>query len=214
MIEVKTFTFNPFSENTYVAWEKESKEAVVIDPGCFSLKEENELKDFIIEKQLDVKYLFNTHCHLDHIFGNNFVLKEFTPQYFIPELDKALLENAPTQARLFGMEMSKVKSTENFLSEDSSFWVGKEEIKFLSTPGHSPGEFSIYFPESELCFTGDVLFENSIGRTDLFGGNYQTLMKSIQNKLFTLRDETKIFHGHGGNSTIGREKRDNPFFNS
>jgi len=214
MIEVKTFTFNPFSENTYVAWEKESKEAVVIDPGCFSLKEENELKDFIIEKQLDVKYLFNTHCHLDHIFGNNFVLKEFTPQYFIPELDKALLENAPTQARLFGMEMSKVKSTENFLSEDSSFWVGKEEIKFLSTPGHSPGEFSIYFPESELCFTGDVLFENSIGRTDLFGGNYQTLMKSIQNKLFTLRDETKIFPGHGGNSTIGREKRDNPFFNS
>ena len=214
MIEVKTFTFNPFSENTYVAWEKESKEAVVIDPGCFSLKEENELKDFIIEKQLDVKYLFNTHCHLDHIFGNNFVLKEFTPQYFIPELDKPLLENAPTQARLFGMEMSKVKSTENFLSEDSSFWVGKEEIKFLSTPGHSPGEFSIYFPESELCFTGDVLFENSIGRTDLFGGNYQTLMKSIQNKLFTLRDETKIFPGHGGNSTIGREKRDNPFFNS
>lgn len=214
MIEVKTFTFNPFSENTYVAWEKESKEAVVIDPGCFSAAEESELKNFISKSQLSIKYLFNTHCHLDHIFGNNFVLKEYNPQYFIPEFDKPLLENAPTQARLFGMEMSKVKSTENFLSEEISFWIGKDEIRFLFTPGHSPGEFSIYFPESGLCFTGDVLFENSIGRTDLFGGNYQTLMKSIQNKLFTLRDETKIFPGHGGNSTIGREKRDNPFFNS
>lgn len=214
MIEVKTFTFNPFSENTYVAWEKESKEAIVIDPGCFSVKEENELKHFILEKQLDVKYLFNTHCHLDHIFGNNFVLKEFNPQYFIPELDNPLLENAPTQARLFGMEMSKVKSTETFLSEEISFWSGKDEIKFIFTPGHSPGEFSIYLPQSNICFTGDVLFENSIGRTDLLGGNYKTLIKSIREKLFTLPEQTEIFPGHGYSSTIGREKQFNPFFNS
>lgn len=214
MIEVKTFTFNPFSENTYVVWERESNETVVIDPGCFSVQEENELKKFILDKRLVVKYLFNTHCHLDHIFGNNFVLNEFNPQYFIPELDKPLLENAQTQARLFGMEMSKVKSTETFLSEETLLWIGKDEIKFIFTPGHSPGEFSIYFPQSNICFTGDVLFENSIGRTDLLGGNYQTLIKSIREKLFTLPGQTEIFPGHGYSSTIGREKQFNPFFNS
>lgn len=214
MIEVKTFTFNPFSENTYVAWEKESKEAVVIDPGCFSVKEENELKNFIMDKQLVVKYLLNTHCHLDHIFGNNYVVNEFHPDYYIPEHDKPLLDNAPTQARLFGMEMLKVKSTEKFLSENTSFWIGQDEIKFLFTPGHSPGEFSIYFPQSNICFTGDVLFENSIGRTDLLGGNYQTLIKSIREKLFTLPEQTEIFPGHGYSSTIGREICSNPFFNS
>ena len=214
MIEVKTFTFNPFSENTYVVWERESNETIVIDPGCFSAKEENELKDFIIEKRLIVKYLFNTHCHLDHIFGNNFVLNEFQPNYFIPELDKPLLENAQTQARLFGMEMPRVQSSETFLSEETSLWIGKDEIKFIFTPGHSPGEFSIYFPQSNICFTGDVLFENSIGRTDLLGGNYQTLIKSIREKLFTLPEQTEIFPGHGYSSTIGKEKHFNPFFNS
>ncbi len=214
MIEVKTFAFNPFSENTYVAWERESKEAVIIDPGCFSAKEENELKKFILDKQLILKYLINTHCHLDHIFGNNFVLNEFHPNYFIPELDKPLLENAPTQARLFGMEMSKVISTESFLSEETPLWIGKDEISFLFTPGHSPGEFSIYFSQGNICFTGDVLFENSIGRTDLLGGNYQTLMKSIREKLFTLPEQTEIFPGHGYSSTIGKEIQYNPFFNT
>jgi glyoxylase-like metal-dependent hydrolase (beta-lactamase superfamily II) len=214
MIEVKTFTFNPFLENTFVAWEKESRQAAVIDPGCFSSKEEDELKNFILLKQLSVKYLLNTHCHLDHIFGNNFVLKEFQPQYFIPELDRPLLENAPTQARLFGIEMAKVQPAENFLSEGIALSLGADGIRFLFTPGHTQGEFCIYFPENSTCFTGDVLFQNSIGRTDLMGGNFKTLMDSIQEKLFTLPDETLIYPGHGDASTIGEEKRNNPFFNS
>ncbi|MDP3682619.1 MAG: MBL fold metallo-hydrolase, partial [Ignavibacteria bacterium] len=211
---VKTFTFNPFSENTFVAWEKESRQAAVIDPGCFSSKEEDELKNFILLKQLSVKYLLNTHCHLDHIFGNNFVLNEFQPQYFIPELDRPLLENAPTQARLFGIEMAKVQPAENFLSEEIALSLGADGIRFLFTPGHTPGEFCIYFPENSICFTGEVLFQNSIGRTDLMGGNFKTLMGSIQEKLFTLPDETLIYPGHGDASTIGEEKRNNPFFNS
>ncbi|MCK9426326.1 MAG: MBL fold metallo-hydrolase [Ignavibacteriaceae bacterium] len=214
MIEVKTFTFNPFSENTFVAWEKESRQAAVIDPGCFSSKEEDELKNFILLKQLSVEYLLNTHCHLDHIFGNNFVLKKFQPQYFIPELDRPLLENALTQARLFGIEMAKVQPTENFLSEEIALSLGADGIRFLFTPGHTPGEFCIYFPENSICFTGDVLFQNSIGRTDLMGGNFKTLMDSIQEKLFTLPDETLIYPGHGDASTIEDEKRNNPFFNS
>jgi len=212
MIEVKTFTFNPFSENTFLVWEKESKQAAVIDPGCFSLEEENELKDFILGKQLSLKYLLNTHCHLDHIFGNNFVLKEFQPQYFIPELDKRLLKNAPTQAQMFDIEMANVQPAENFLSEDITFNLGTDEMSFLFTPGHTPGEFCIYFPKNSFCFTGDVLFQNSIGRTDLPGGNSQTLLKSIRQKLFTLPEETIIYPGHGNSSTIGNEKRNNPFF--
>jgi len=214
MIEVKTFTFNPFSENTYLVWEKESRQSAVIDPGCFSSDEENELKGFILGKQLSIKYLLNTHCHLDHIFGNNFVLKEFQPQYFIPELDKPLLENAPAQARLFGIEMAKVQPAENFLSEETHLSLGSEGINFLFTPGHTPGEYCMLFPKNSVCFTGDVLFQNSIGRTDLMGGNFKTLMNSITEKLFTLPEETIIYPGHGNSSTIGEEKRNNPFFNS
>jgi len=212
MIEIKRFVFSPFSENTFVVWEKESKSAAVIDPGCYSSKEENQLKNFISDEQLIIKYLFNTHCHLDHIFGNNFVLKEYDPEYYTPQLDEPLLLNAPMQARAFGVEMPAVKPARNFLSEEKSLFLGSREIKFLFTPGHSPGEFSIYFPDDSLCFTGDVLFQNSIGRTDLFGGNYQTLLNSIQTKLFTLPDETVIYPGHGGKSTIGHEKKCNPFF--
>ncbi|MFA6598652.1 MAG: MBL fold metallo-hydrolase [Ignavibacteriaceae bacterium] len=212
MIAVQKFTFSPFSENTFLVWDKQSKEAAMIDPGCFSAGEEQELKNFILENQLSIKYLLNTHCHLDHIFGNNFILKEFDPQYLIPELDKPLLENAPAQARLFGLEMAAVQPSDNFLSEETVLSLGEHEVRFLFTPGHTPGEFCIHFPGDSICFTGDVLFENSIGRTDLLGGNFSTLMKSIQQKLFTLPEETVIYPGHGNSSTIGNEKHFNPFF--
>jgi len=213
MIKNKVFIFNPFSENTYLVWEEESKQAAIIDPGCFSAGEENLLKQFVFDNRLVIKYLFNTHCHLDHIFGNNFVLKEYKPEYFIPELDKPLLENAPMHAKLFGMEMAKVESSENFLNEAGLLFLGSDEARFLFTPGHTPGEFCIYFPSASICFTGDVLFENSIGRSDLVGGDYQVLLTSIKEKLFTLPERTIIYPGHGNKSTIGKEKLNNPFFN-
>jgi len=212
MIEVKTFVFSPFSENTYVAWEKESRQAAIIDPGCFSTLEEQELKKYILDQDISVKYLINTHCHLDHIFGNNFVWAEFKPQYYIPERDRSLMLNAPTQARLFGLDMEEVKVAKDFLSEEKNLFLGEEEMEFLFTPGHTSGEFCIYFMGSSICFTGDVLFQNSIGRTDLLGGDYQTLINSIRNKLFTLPPDTKIYPGHGNSSTIGEEMQFNPFF--
>lgn len=214
MIEVKRFTFSPFSVNTYIVWDDDSKEAAIIDPGCFSVEEEVALEKFITVNQLVVKYLLNTHCHLDHIFGNNFVLKEFHPQYLIPKLDKPLLENAPAQAELFGLEMAEVQSTNNYISEQTVLLLGDAEMTFLFTPGHTAGEFCIYIKQDALCFTGDVLFENSIGRTDLLGGNFGELMNSIKQKLFTLPEETIIFPGHGNSSTIGNEKQYNPFFQS
>jgi glyoxylase-like metal-dependent hydrolase (beta-lactamase superfamily II) len=202
-----------FSENTFVLWDDKSLESAIVDPGCSDLSEEQELENFITKKYLKVKYLINTHCHIDHILGCEFVKKKYNPVYFAPELDLPLIENAKMQASFVGMEFSISIIPEYFLSEETRLSLGKSELEFLFTPGHTPGEFCIYIPEIKSCITGDVLFRESIGRTDLWGGNYDTLIESINNKLLSLSDETKIFPGHGDSSTIGKEKKFNPFLN-
>jgi glyoxylase-like metal-dependent hydrolase (beta-lactamase superfamily II) len=211
MIQIKKFVFNLFSENTYVLWDDESKDCAVIDPGCFEDSEKIELEKFIAEKSLNLKYLINSHCHLDHIFGCGFIKNTFNPPYLAPELDLPLLENASSQAGLFGIDFSISIKPDEFITEDKSIFLGNSEIKFLFTPGHTPGEYCIYSPKEKICITGDVLFYDSIGRTDLWGGDYDTLIKSINEKLLTLPDETKIYPGHGDESTILREKKYNPF---
>jgi glyoxylase-like metal-dependent hydrolase (beta-lactamase superfamily II) len=211
MIQIKKFVFNLFSENTYVLWDDESKDCAVIDPGCFEDSEKIELEKFIAEKSLNLKYLINSHCHLDHIFGCGFIKNTFNPPYLAPELDLPLLENASSQAGLFGIDFSISIKPDEFITEDKSIFLGNSEIKFLFTPGHTPGEYCIYLPKEKICITGDVLFYDSIGRTDLWGGDYDTLIKSINEKLLTLPDDTIIHPGHGNESTILREKKYNPF---
>ncbi|MEO8233154.1 MAG: MBL fold metallo-hydrolase [Ignavibacteriota bacterium] len=211
MIQIQKFTFNLFSENTFVLWDDESLESAIVDPGCSDTDEENELADFISENNLSVKYLINTHCHIDHILGCEFVKQKYNPVYYSPELDVPLIENAKMQADMVGMDFSISIRPEKYLTEEDELIIGKSKLKFLFTPGHTPGEFCIYISEIKTCITGDVLFYESIGRTDLWGGNYDTLIKSIKEKLLTLPDETIIFPGHGDQSTIGREKKINPF---
>ena len=211
MIQIQKFTFNLFSENTFVIWDDESKECAIVDPGCSDKNEEIELANFIDENKLVVKYLINTHCHIDHILGCEFVKQKFNPVYYAPELDVPLIENAKMQADMVGMEFSISILPEKYLAEDEELLVGKSKLKFLFTPGHTPGEFCIYISDIKTCITGDVLFFDSIGRTDLWGGNFDTLIKSITEKLLTLPDETIIHPGHGEQSTIGREKKFNPF---
>jgi len=213
LIQIQKFTFNLFSENTFVLWDDESKESAIVDPGCSDLSEEQELESFITDNKLKVKYLINTHCHIDHILGCEFVKKKYNPIYFAPELDLPLIENAKMQASFVGMDFSTSLKPDEFLYEETKLSLGRSELEFLFTPGHTPGEFCIYIPEINSCITGDVLFNESIGRTDLWGGNYDTLIESINNKLLTLPDETKIFPGHGESSTIGSEKKNNPFLN-
>lgn len=213
MIQIKIFTFNLFSENTIVLWDDESLESAVIDPGCSDNNEEHELDSFITQKNLKVKYLINTHCHIDHILGCEFVKQKFNPVYYAPELDVPLLENANMQASFVGMDFSISIKPDKYLTEDIKLILGKSELVFLFTPGHTAGEYCIYIPDIKCCITGDVLFKDSIGRTDLWGGNYDTLIESINNKLLTLPDDTKIFPGHGDSSTIGKEKKYNPFLN-
>lgn len=213
MIQIKKFTFNLFSENTFVLWDDATLEGAIIDPGCNDSSEEKILESFISENSLTVKYLINTHCHIDHILGCEFVKLKYNPIYLAPELDIPLLQNAAMQASFVGMDFSISLLPDEYITENKKLNLGKSELSFLFTPGHTPGEFCIYIPETKICITGDVLFNDSIGRTDLWGGNYNVLIQSINQKLLSLPDETVIYPGHGESSSIGREKKFNPFLN-
>ncbi len=211
MIKIHKFIFNPFAENTYILWDAISLEAAIIDPGCYEEYEKNLLKDFVERNQLRPKYLINTHCHIDHIVGNAFIKKEFNVEFIMGKRDVFLLDIQFDHAYEFGFDMEKSPDPDSFLSEERIIKLGESEIKSLFTPGHSPGEFCLYCPNENICITGDVLFNEAIGRTDLWSGEYEALIDSIQNKLFILPDETKIYPGHGEDSTIGYEKDHNPF---
>jgi hydroxyacylglutathione hydrolase len=212
MINVQKFTFNSFAENTYVLWDEQTKVTLIVDPGCSDSYEEKELVDFISSNNLSVKYLFNTHCHIDHIFGCGFVKGKYKVPYYAPEKDIPLIEHFEKQAESVGIEVSiKPPLPDHFITEDLKIKLGDAEPIFLFTPGHSPGEYCIYFPLDKFCITGDVLFQNSIGRADLWGGDFDKLLESIRKKLLVLPDETIIYPGHGEESTIGEEKKYNPF---
>ena len=211
MIKVKVFTFNLFSENTIVLWDDETKEAAVIDPGTSTLAEENLFSDFIASENLKVNYLINTHCHIDHILGCKFIKEKYNPVYYAPEKDIPLLDHAQQQGQMFDIILEEPPKPNQLISETTELSLGNSLLKFLFTPGHTPGEFCIYLQKEKICITGDVLFNESIGRTDLWGGDYNTLIDSIEKKLFQLPDDVVIYPGHGDSSTIGYEKQNNPF---
>ena len=211
MVKVKVFTFNLFAENTVVLWDDETKEAAIVDPGTSTKDEENSLNDFISSENLNVKFLINTHCHIDHILGCKFVKEKYNPVYYAPENDIPLLEHAQEQAQMFDIILDEPPKPDNLITETTELSLGNSILKFLFTPGHTPGEYCIYLEKEKICITGDVLFNESIGRTDLWGGNYNTLIDSIEKKLLVLPDEVVIYPGHGESSTIGYEKQNNPF---
>lgn len=208
---IKKFTFNPFMENTFVVWDEQSHEAAIVDPGMSDEVEEHELNSFIEENSLNIKYLINTHCHIDHVLGCRFVKEEFNPVYYIPEKDLPLYNHVEKQAEMFGITMNKLPEIDKYLTEAERITLGTESFSNIFTPGHTPGEFCLNFDESKFCITGDVLFRESIGRTDLYGGDYNTLIESIKTQLFSLPDDIIIYPGHGDESTIGYEKLHNPF---
>ena len=200
-----------FAENTIVLWDDETKDAAVVDPGNSNVEEDELIAEFISTEQLKIKYLINTHCHIDHILGCKYVKEKYQPLYYAPEKDLPLLEHAADQAQMFDVQLNKPPNPDEFITEGTKLNLGKSELKFLFTPGHTPGEYCIYLEKEKICVSGDVLFNESIGRTDLWGGDYNTLISSIQNKLLVLPDDVKIYPGHGDSSTIGYEKQNNPF---
>ena len=212
MLSVKAFTFNPVQENTYVLY-NEKGQCCIIDPGCYFPEEKRELESTIIKSGLHPLLLINTHCHLDHVFGNQFVHDVWGLTLHIHEKEKPMLDLAPESGVAWQMPFDNYEGPLTWLKENTvlKFGDGNDELEIRFTPGHSPGSIALYHEAGGFIIGGDVLFDGSIGRTDLPGGDFKTLVNSIQTQFFTLPDETRVYSGHGPVTTIGFEKMNNPF---
>ena len=210
MLTVKGFSFNPVEENTYVLY-NEKKQCCIIDPGCYFPEEKEKLKKFIEENGLQPVLLLNTHCHLDHVFGNKFIHDTWGLLLHIHEREKAMLDLAPASGQMWQLPFDNYKGELVYIKESAEINVGDDKLEIRFAPGHSPGHVCFYDEADGFAISGDVLFNGSIGRTDLPGGDFDILINSIQTQLFTLPDDTKIYPGHGPMTTIGFEKMNNPF---
>ena len=210
MIKIQKFVFNLFQVNSYVLQE-ESGECVIIDAACYENSEKQELKEFIEKNNLKLVRNLNTHCHIDHILGNGFIAETFGifPEYH--EASVSFLESAHEIARSFGYKMNGIPAPARYLKDNEKITFGTSILEVLYTPGHADGSVSFYNKKQGFVITGDVLFRDTIGRTDLPSGDFDLLMKSIREKLFTLPDDTIVYDGHGPETTIGYEKLNNPF---
>jgi glyoxylase-like metal-dependent hydrolase (beta-lactamase superfamily II) len=213
MCNVAIFTFNPFQENTYVLFD-ETNECIIIDPGCYTKEERDTLKNFINEKKLKPVRLILTHSHIDHVLGNWFIADEYGLELEMHRNEVSGLVAAPHYGRaMYGIIMQPSPEPKHFIEEGDVIEFGNTQLKALFTPGHSPASLSFYCETGNFVIAGDVLFYQSIGRTDLPGGNFETLIDSIKTKLYPLGDDVKVFPGHGPETTIGFEKQHNPFLN-
>jgi glyoxylase-like metal-dependent hydrolase (beta-lactamase superfamily II) len=210
MLTVQRFTFNPAQENTYIVY-NEKRDCCIIDPGCYFASEEQELTGFIAENGLQPRYLLNTHCHLDHVFGNRFVQQCYGLTLHLHRLELPVLEMAPASGRAFELPFENYSGEFIFLEEGDELRIGDDVLHVLFTPGHSPGSISFYNREHKWVIGGDVLFQGSVGRTDLPGGDFGTLEQSIKTKLFTLPGDVVVYPGHMGSTTIADEMKTNPF---
>ncbi len=210
MIQIQTFTFNPFAENTYLVYD-ETGEGVVIDPGCYEKVEKETLAQFIEAKKLKIKYLLNTHCHIDHVLGNEFVKEKYKVPFLIHKNDDPVLRSVKAYAPSYGFNLYHEVLPDGYLAEGDTVSFGNIIFDILFLPGHAPGHIGFYHKDSLSLLSGDVLFEQSIGRTDLPGGDHNTLIKSIHQKIFTLPDQVVVYPGHGNTTTVGEEKISNPY---
>ena len=210
MLKIQQFTFNPVQENTYVIF-NEKGACAIIDPGCYFDNEYKELTDFILSDNLAPKCLLNTHCHLDHVFGNKRIAELYKLQLQIHPNEKKLFDYAPASGEMWGLPFENYEGPVVYFNEGDQIRLDGDVLEILLTPGHSPGSVSFYNKEGKFVIAGDVLFRSGIGRTDLPGGNFDTLISSIRNKLFTLPDDVTVYSGHGPETTIGEEKISNPF---
>ncbi len=209
MLHIAKFTFNPFQENTYIL--HNGSEAIIIDPGCSNTAEEFELGTYITDNALTPVRLVLTHAHIDHIMGNAWVNQLFglSPELHIS--DVPILQSAPQVAHLYGLSYNPSPEHGRLITTGEKIRLGEDELEVLFVPGHAPGHIALFHKDQRFVVAGDVLFMNSIGRTDLPGGDMDTLLKSIREELLPLGDDVKVYCGHGPETTIGAEKRSNPF---
>lgn len=209
-MEIKSFAFGPFMENTYVLYD-ETKECVIIDPGCSNAAEEKQLEDFILQNQLKPVKLLNTHTHIDHILGNHFISKKYNLILEFCEADLPTFKLAKVSAEMWGVNYTPSPEAGNYIKEGDQITFGNCVLDIVFTPGHSPGSICFVNHKTEDVIAGDVLFNGSIGRTDLPGGNFETLITSIKTKLLVLPHDYDVYPGHGPKTTIGQERQHNPF---
>jgi glyoxylase-like metal-dependent hydrolase (beta-lactamase superfamily II) len=211
-MKIKQIQNNPFQENTYIVWDEATLEAAIIDCGALFPQEEERIEEFINDNKLKVKYILNTHLHLDHCFGNAWAAERYEVLPMAHEDDETLLARMGEQAHMFGLPFEvKTEKLGRYLKDGDVLMLGNNEIKVIHTPGHSRGGLCFYISSTGWLISGDSLFEGSIGRTDLEGGSYATLIKSITEHLMILPEETVVYPGHGAYTTIGEEKKCNPF---
>ncbi len=211
MITVKTFVFNPFSENTYILFD-ETKECVIIDPGCFDKKEEDEIVSFITSNKLIPTYILITHGHIDHVLGVNYLKNELNIPVWVPKEEEQTYNAVPSYSESYGFGNYKHTPADYLINEGEKILFGTSSLNTIYAPGHSAGHAAFINIDENICIGGDILFSGSIGRVDLPGGDYDTLIKSIKEKLFTLNESMVVYPGHGPTTTIKQEKATNPFF--
>ncbi len=211
MMKIKSFTFNDYQENTFLII-KENK-CIVIDPGNYYDEENMIIKNYIDQNSLIPQFILITHVHIDHVLGIEYLSKEYSMDTFIPESELDFYDNMINYSSMFGFEKYSHQNQVKLINESSNLNFIGSTIEILSLPGHSPGHLGFHFRKEKICFSGDVLFKNSIGRTDLPGGSFDVLIESIKNKLFLLDGDTVIYPGHGPQTTIDEEKNNNPFIN-
>jgi len=209
-MELAVFVFSDWAENTYVLYDQ-TGECCIVDPGCGRTDEQKRLSDFIEAKSLKPVRLVNTHCHIDHVLGNRYVHETYDLPLIAHKGEQVVLSNMVQIAKMYNAAYTPSPEISEFLDEGDLLKFGETELEVLFTPGHSPASISFFHRASLQLIGGDVLFNGSIGRTDLPGGDHATLIASIKNKFFPLGDEVKVYCGHGPATTIGKERKTNPF---
>jgi len=213
MLKIKKFVFNPFSENTYVLSNKLNS-CLIIDPGCYYSHEFKELEEYISLNKLKIVSILHTHSHLDHMFGTTFMANKYKVPVFIHKNDETTFNSFEKVCEMYGVPIQYNYTVNlNYFDLEKGFYLGNDFLEIRFVPGHAPGHVVFYNAENNFVINGDCLFQSSIGRTDLPGGNHNQLIKSIKKELFTLPKETKVYCGHGPETFIGEEIKNNPFLN-
>jgi len=210
MIRIEAITFNEFQVNTYLVWD-DTGECLVVDPSFYSMEEKDRFRSIISELDLKIIGQINTHCHVDHILGVDFMKSEYNCPVRAHREELKILTNAPLMGDLFGWTVEPIEGIDKYLVEGEEIPFGHHFLRIAHVPGHSPGSVAFISREGGFIITGDALFKGSIGRTDLPGGDYDTLMRSIGEKILKLPHETLVYPGHGPSSTVGYERENNPY---
>lgn len=210
MIEIEKFIFNDFQVNTFILSD-DTRECLIIDPGCFTVEEKNRLLEYCSNNKLKPVKIINTHCHIDHILGSAFIFKNYNIPTAAHKDEQFLLNGVVEYGQMFGFIVERPPDINEYITDNSIVKFGQSELKIMHVPGHSKGSIALYSPDQKFIISGDVLFYGSIGRTDLPGGDYNTLINSINSKILTLPADVVVYPGHGPSTTVKTETESNPF---